>query len=191
MNSTLTFRRKVWRTDPTGRIGAAIMAGFGAIAAFRWQSSGFAFFGMMVIRDFAGAWFLLNRHPNEPARSAEESGARRIRSIVAYVSSALPLLYFTPLPGTVQWRLTTVSVLTLIGFALSTFAMLDLGRSFGVSPANRVRVTSGVYAFMNHPMYTGYVIAELGMCIGNFWNLPIATLALGLYVVRGKWELCR
>lgn len=158
------------------------MATFGVIAAYRWQTSGYAFFGMMVIRDLAGAWFLFNRH-----RDATHS-RDWMKTGIAYLSTGLGLLYLAPSPDAVDWRIQAVSVTTLIGFALATFAQLDLGRSFGVSPANRVRVTTGVYGLMKHPMYTGYVIAELGMCIGNIWNLPLATLALALYVVRGRWE---
>ncbi len=161
------------------------MAAFGLIAAYRWQTTGFAFFGMMVIRDLAGAWFLLSRH------SDAESSRDWVKTGIAYLSTGLGLLYLAPALDTPQWRLQIVSVTTLVGFALATFAQLDLGRSFGVSPANRVRVTTGVYALMKHPMYTGYVIAELGMCVGNIWNLPLATLALLLYVVRGRWEVVR
>jgi protein-S-isoprenylcysteine O-methyltransferase Ste14 len=171
-----------WRADPTGWIGAAVMMTFGGVAAYRWSVSGYAFFGMMVIRDVAGAWFLLNRHPSR-------SRTRQLLpALVAYVSSALPLAYMVPPTDVDSWRLIAVGVMNVLGFSLSTLAMLDLGRSFGVSPAWRVRVTTGVYGLLKHPMYTGYVIAEIGMCGGNVLNLPILAVALGLYWVRARWE---
>ena len=38
---------------------------------------------------------------------------------------------------------------------------LTLGRSFGLMPANRGVVSSGIYRFVRHPIYAGYLITHV------------------------------
>lgn len=81
-----------------------------------------------------------------------------------------------------------VDVLIVTGYALSSIALLELGRSFGVAPANRGRVGSGIYRVMRHPMYFGYGMAELGLVIMNTANAPLFAFSVGLYWLRARWE---
>lgn len=48
------------------------------------------------------------------------------------------------------------------------FAKLSLGRSFGILPSDRGVMTRGAYKFVRHPIYFGYLIAQLGFLSVNF-----------------------
>ena len=50
---------------------------------------------------------------------------------------------------------------------------LSLGRSFGLIPANRGVVSTGVYRFVRHPIYLGYLITHVGFVVANptMWNV--------------------
>src|SRR5438093_6767341 len=52
-----------------------------------------------------------------------------------------------------------------IGVFLGAFGYLALGRSFGLVPADRGLVTSGIYRVVRHPLYASYLVAELGYLI--------------------------
>ena len=66
--------------------------------------------------------------------------------------------------------------------------ILKKSSSFGVSPANRGAVRSGLYRYIRHPMYMGYVIAEFGFVLLNPTNLIIWVISVGLYFARTKIE---
>lgn len=59
-------------------------------------------------------------------------------------------------------------VLILAGSSIALAAKLFLGRSFGVVPANRGVKAAGVYRFVRHPMYAGYIINQLGFLLFFF-----------------------
>jgi len=67
-------------------------------------------------------------------------------------------------------------------------ALIELGRSFGVTPANRGKISTGVYEFSNHPMYLGYAISEFGVLILNPLNILIYIISIRLYIFRSKKE---
>ena len=50
---------------------------------------------------------------------------------------------------------------------------LSLGRSFGLMPANRGVVSSGLYRLVRHPIYLGYLITHSGFLAANptVWNI--------------------
>lgn len=166
-----------WRTDPTGKVGSAVMLGFAGLAVWRWQHSGLLFFALVCLRDLTAAWFLLTRRPDQ-IRTRERGVAA-----LAYVSSAMPLMY----AGGVSHSVLS-DVLSILGFALATIALLELGRSFGVAPANRGHVRSGVYRYVSHPMYLGYALSELGMCLVNPVNVAVFVFSGALYVSRALLE---
>lgn len=56
-------------------------------------------------------------------------------------------------------------IVTVIALFLSTIAVVSLGRSFGIVPANRGIKTRGFYALVRHPIYSFYIAHDLG------WNL--------------------
>ncbi len=66
-----------------------------------------------------------------------------------------------------------------VGLLLGAFGYLALGRSFGLVPAHRGLVTSGIYRVVRHPLYTSYVVAELGYLIQSprLWNVGVLVIA--------------
>ena len=76
----------------------------------------------------------------------------------------------------------TVAV-SALGLLVVICGKLSLGRSFGLLPANRGVVSTGLYRLVRHPIYMGYLVTHVGFVAANptTWNvmtLGIADLAL-------------
>jgi protein-S-isoprenylcysteine O-methyltransferase Ste14 len=79
-------------------------------------------------------------------------------------------------------------------FALSIgaqiMAKLSLNRSFGMVPANRGVVTSGLYGLVRHPVYASYLLGHIAFLLANptLWNASLYAVALGLQLARMQAE---
>jgi protein-S-isoprenylcysteine O-methyltransferase Ste14 len=85
-------------------------------------------------------------------------------------------------------------IISAIGLMIVVTGKLSLGRSFGLSPANRGIVCSGLYRFVRHPIYLGYLLTHAGFAIAYpaDWNLVIlaaADTALMLRAIREERTL--
>lgn len=76
--------------------------------------------------------------------------------------------------------------LMLLGLAIHIGAKLSLRRSFGMVAAHRGLKLSGLYAFVRHPMYAGYVLSHIGFLLlaPTLWNLAIYVAAWTCMVAR-------
>lgn len=157
-----------------------MMVGFGVLALYRWHQTQLLFFLLLVLRDFTAGYFFLKRN------SARSKGAKLLM-IFSYLSSAMPLLY---LDSTVSSKALFLAsdLLAIVGFLIVVLATVELGTSIGISPANRGVVRSGIYRYIKHPMYLGYVISEVGMVLLNPLNAALLALSLSLYIFRAKSE---
>jgi protein-S-isoprenylcysteine O-methyltransferase Ste14 len=77
-------------------------------------------------------------------------------------------------------------VLCALGFGLAINARWHLGRNWGMPMSRKEQpelVTSGPYAFIRHPIYTGLILAMLGSAIGVniFWALML--VPVGAYFI--------
>lgn len=86
--------------------------------------------------------------------------------------------------------------LMALGLMVVVAGKVSLGRSFGLTPANRGVVSSGVYRFLRHPIYLGYLLTHVGFVIANpaVWNmvlLAIADVALILRACREERTLAQ
>lgn len=77
----------------------------------------------------------------------------------------------------------TTVLLSAVGLMVVIGGKLSLGRSFGLMPANRGVVSSGLYRLVRHPIYMGYLITHAGFLLANptVWNIVMvvgADLAL-------------
>jgi protein-S-isoprenylcysteine O-methyltransferase Ste14 len=72
-------------------------------------------------------------------------------------------------PDAVTVAVSAVGLLVVIGGKLS------LGRSFGLIPANRGIVSSGLYKLVRHPIYLGYLITHVAFLAANPapWNIVL------------------
>jgi protein-S-isoprenylcysteine O-methyltransferase Ste14 len=70
-------------------------------------------------------------------------------------------------------------VIAAIGLIIVVVGKLSLGRSFGLTPANRGVVCTGLYRFVRHPIYLGYLITHVGFVLANpsGWNLAVLVAA--------------
>ena len=66
------------------------------------------------------------------------------------------------------------------GLAFVASALLCLNRSFGLAPENRGVKTAGVYSLVRHPMYLGYILAEVGFVFDNFSNFNLIVLMISV-----------
>jgi len=160
--------------------GSVMMFGFGLLALYRWNQTQLIFFLLLVLRDFVVAYFFLKREYAEIKSS-------KLISAIAYLSSAMPLFYFSP-EFSAKGILLASNILAIIGFFFVALATIELGTSIGISPAKRSYVKTGIYKWISHPMYFGYVISEIGMIIVNPLNTFIFFISLILYFIRIKNE---
>jgi protein-S-isoprenylcysteine O-methyltransferase Ste14 len=66
------------------------------------------------------------------------------------------------------------TMLLFTGATIALMAKLFLGRSFGVVPANRGVKDHGVYRWVRHPMYAGYILNQLGFLLVFFSPYNVA-----------------
>ena len=72
----------------------------------------------------------------------------------------------------------TVGV-SAVGLLIVIAGKMSLGRSFGLMPANRGIVSSGLYRFVRHPIYLGYLVTHAAYVAANptVWNLAVLVAA--------------
>ena len=92
-------------------------------------------------------------------------------------------------------ELVTVAM-SACGLLIAIGGKLSLGRSFGLIPANRGIVSTGLYRIVRHPIYMGYLITHAAFVVANptKWNLIVllgADLALMARAVREERTLAR
>ncbi len=97
-----------------------------------------------------------------------------LRNMRAYAAAASPLMGLIGV------------VLCAFGVGLAIWARSHLGRNWGMPMTRKENpelVTSGPYAYVRHPIYTGMLIAALGtaISISPFWLIPL--VLLGVYFV--------
>ena len=98
-----------------------------------------------------------------------------------------PLL-FQPAP--VAGPLVAGAFLEFAGLVLVVGAFLSLNRSFGLAPENRGVKTAGAYKLVRHPMYLGYILAEVGFVFNNFsiFNLVVLAISALFLLLRLRAE---
>jgi protein-S-isoprenylcysteine O-methyltransferase Ste14 len=67
------------------------------------------------------------------------------------------------------------AVFAAIGLLIVIGGKMSLGRSFGLMPANRGIVSTGLYSLVRHPIYLGYLITHIGFLLAHPtpWNLTL------------------
>jgi protein-S-isoprenylcysteine O-methyltransferase Ste14 len=77
-----------------------------------------------------------------------------------------------------------------IGLVIVVLGKLSLGRSFGLTPANRGVVSTGLYRMVRHPIYLGYLITHIGFVAANpaDWNLAVLAAADVALMLRAICE---
>ncbi|HEX5499450.1 MAG TPA: isoprenylcysteine carboxylmethyltransferase family protein [Thermomicrobiales bacterium] len=91
---------------------------------------------------------------------------------------------FTP-PPALGW---IAAALTVIGIGFAIWARVCLGRNWSPRPAVKEQhelVTSGPYAFVRHPIYSGVVLAALGAALtGSVFGIVMFVLVCVTFLSR-------
>jgi protein-S-isoprenylcysteine O-methyltransferase Ste14 len=77
-----------------------------------------------------------------------------------------------------------------VGLSVVVVGKVSLGRSFGLIPANRGIVSTGLYRLVRHPIYLGYLITHLAFVAANPgpWNLLVLVVSDVALLVRAVCE---
>jgi protein-S-isoprenylcysteine O-methyltransferase Ste14 len=81
-------------------------------------------------------------------------------------------------------------VFEFAGIAFSQYARIQMGRRFGILPANRGIVTGGPFRLVRHPIYFGWFVLALGFAFSypSVRNFALITLTLPLMFWRIRQE---
>lgn len=117
-----------------------------------------------------------------------------------YITFAIPLLYLINIylaysyPKTIPGSIFTLIagiVIAILGLSIWIMSYLYLGKSFGVLPQKQKRIATGIYRYINHPMYLGIWLTFLGLSLANTSRVGIIFLCLvitPLLALRVKLE---
>lgn len=108
---------------------------------------------------FVAVFFIIRRRPTQVSY-------RPIEVVMAFFATFAPSL-FDGLSGYGRSQFFGI-FLQIAGNLLAVFALISLGRSFGILPAYRGVQTHGLYRVVRHPLYASYLVANLGY----IWNHP-------------------
>ena len=106
-----------------------------------------------------------------PALAIDRSWLARIVTTV----SILGVPFIRPTGGGLVPDVQT-ALLTASGLLLIIVGKMTLGRSFGLMPAHRGLVCTGVYGFVRHPIYAGYLVTHVGFLLAHPSPLNLALL---------------
>lgn len=76
------------------------------------------------------------------------------------------------------------------GLLITIAGKVALGRSFGLMPANRGIVSTGLYRTVRHPIYAGYLLTHLAFLIAHPspWNIGVLIISDAALLARAVCE---
>jgi protein-S-isoprenylcysteine O-methyltransferase Ste14 len=112
----------------------------------------------------------------------------KARTLTLFSTFCPPLL--RPIAVTALASESLTVMLSAIGLIIVVLGKVSLGRSFGLTPANRGVVCSGVYRFVRHPIYLGYLVTHVGFVAAYpaLWNLALLMAADVALMLRAICE---
>ncbi len=107
---------------------------------------------------------------------------------VAFIGTYFPALLISGLQSFEGRELFLIP--QIIGIMISFAGILSLNRSFGIVPANRGIKTTGIYRYIRHPLYAGYILSNTSFLIQNFsiWNLLVILAVFSAFIFRIFYE---
>jgi protein-S-isoprenylcysteine O-methyltransferase Ste14 len=138
---------------------------------------------LVLVSEFLVVVLTITRRP---ARTVDLSPASVLTTAVSAVGPLL--IRAADRPGVLPDFATTL--ISGVGLVIIIAGKLALGRSFGIVPANRGVVVSGLYRLVRHPIYAGYVFTHLAFVLAHptVRNVSVLTLADVALVIRALQE---
>jgi len=160
-----------------------LFLGFAYANLARWLDTGRPVgLGAVLLEGFTAFLFLARRSP-------QATSQRPLAWVVASLG-AFTMLAARPVADPHAGPFALFEIVQLIGFGIAIVALGALGRSFGIVAANRGVTTRGLYGFVRHPAYTGYLVSYLGYVAENpsARNTILLVVATGAQIVRMSEE---
>lgn len=120
-----------------------------------------------------------------PAVAIDRSWGARIIATVSIVG--VPMI--RPSGDGLAPDLVTAGV-SALGLLIIIAGKISLGRSFGLMPANRGIVCTGVYRRLRHPIYAGYLVTHAAFLAAHpsAWNVALLVVSDLALMVRAVYE---
>jgi len=101
----------------------------------------------------------------------DRSGKARVLTALSMIGP--PLVRPTGAEGIAPEVITVL--VSALGLLVVIGGKVSLGRSFGLMPANRGVVSTGLYRIVRHPIYMGYLVTHFAFVAANatVWNLTL------------------
>jgi protein-S-isoprenylcysteine O-methyltransferase Ste14 len=120
------------------------------------------------------------------AATVDRSMRARLLTALSMLAPAL-LQPAHVLPLVPEWLTVAASI---AGLTIVIAGKVTLGRSFGLMPANRGVVSSGVYRIVRHPIYLGYLVTHIAFLAAtpSAWNIAALFAADAALLARAVCE---
>jgi protein-S-isoprenylcysteine O-methyltransferase Ste14 len=120
------------------------------------------------------------------AATVDRSARARLLTTLSMLGP--PLLQPSHVAALLPQTLTVAA--SVAGLAIVIAGKITLGRSFGLMPANRGVVSSGVYRIVRHPIYLGYLVTHVAFLAANPspWNIAALFAADAALLARAVCE---
>jgi len=84
----------------------------------------------------------------------------------------------------------TTAAVSALGLLVVIVGKVTLGRSFGLMPANRGVVCSGIYGWLRHPIYAGYLVTHAAFLVAHpsAWNIALIVVSDAALLIRSLYE---
>ncbi|MGH7993937.1 MAG: methyltransferase family protein, partial [Limisphaerales bacterium] len=152
----------------------------------------------LMLNFFVGILLLLGRRADVPPQNLRDILIPLAASFFNLTYNAthwFPALLLKNLcPSDWQTSLTATGLfLGLLGPAVAIWAVLYLGRSFGVFVVVRKVILDGPYQRVRHPIYLGYLCMLAGLALVNFSAayFILVSIHIGLLLYRARLEEAR
>ncbi len=132
---------------------------------------------MVALTTMFAFFFLARTTPPQEANTSPRDW------LVATAGTAIPLL-LRPAAAVHDFAIT--EALQFVGICVSITGLLALNNSFGMVAANRGVKTGGIYRYIRHPIYAGYVLASSGFLVQNFTLFNAAVMAAWMALEFGR-----
>ena len=165
------------------------------IDQFTFMSQMMVAFLLALVNAFVGFLLLLKKKPLQNPKGFLEIFIPIISTYFWIAYNAIPYLpkdlnmYLVPVHTLLVFSFTG-TIIALAGCVISAFAVFHLRRSFSVLIQVRDIVQHGLYRYVRHPIYFGYIISAIGLTLTSpqLFFLLFSLMHISLFVLRAHLE---